>query len=557
MAGWDELPPSSQEMGAQGQGGGWDSEPPPKDDYWGDVRKNAWEGAKEIPGGAMSLANAATKVATAATPMGMARSAYDMARGKPFLETPTGEGVNTMYTVAKEVPGALFSTAKTIGKAGYAPVERMSGIPMRETMFGKQFRERPLSTTADMTAIIPVAKGAMAAGRATFAGKGANILERMGARGINNSVGVTPGTIEDMTRYGQNPGRVGIDLGTKLADEGMGGMGPTPAFDVAVKNSKQYGRDVENALNQIKKANRSLGEYPELADPLKVESNPILKPILDEANRLRDSGYPADRFTSRYQRAMYNSLSNKAEKGGGFLRLDDINDEMRKLGNMLQTTSEENAKIVKKLYGRMADVRDKMVDEIAEASGDANLGTALKQANAGYSRYMRILPDIKSASAKEGTGKSSLFSGHPIDAAVKTVQPVLSNVTFKAGKGARRLFEESPVSAKKILKDKRGSIFPEDDVNAMPVFERTNQGPAHALFTYEDNFGPGGAKRRMYNLFGDPGDPKLAYEGGGNGFWGSTVSEDFLKQRGIPIKGREKPKDMGQFNEERKRLFGQ
>jgi hypothetical protein len=76
----------------------------------------------------------------------------------------------------------------------------------------------------------------------------------------------------------------------------------------------------------------------------------------------------------------------------------------------------------------------------------------------------------------------------------------------------------------------------------LPVMEPgAKTGAPHALFAYNDNFGPGGAKRSLYNVFGDPEHP--AVKGIGHG---SSVPQADLEKAGIPITGRE-PKSVGKY----------
>lgn len=60
-------------------------------------------------------------------------------------------------------------------------------------------------------------------------------------------------------------------------------------------------------------------------------------------------------------------------------------------------------------------------------------------------------------------------------------------------------------------------------------------GDPHALFAYNDKFGPEGSERSLYNIFGDPEHPAIKPAGG----WGSSVPEETLKANNIPITGRQ------------------
>ena len=77
----------------------------------------------------------------------------------------------------------------------------------------------------------------------------------------------------------------------------------------------------------------------------------------------------------------------------------------------------------------------------------------------------------------------------------------------------------------------------------LPVMEPgTKTGPPHALFAYNDTFGPNGEPRSIYNVFGDPGHPDIHAVGG----YGTSVPKDILDKAGIPIVGRE-PRSVGKW----------
>lgn len=67
-------------------------------------------------------------------------------------------------------------------------------------------------------------------------------------------------------------------------------------------------------------------------------------------------------------------------------------------------------------------------------------------------------------------------------------------------------------------------------------------GDPHALFAYNDEFGPGKTPRSLYNIFGDPGHPRLTQAGG----YGSSVTKDILDKAGIPVVGRD-PRSVGKW----------
>jgi hypothetical protein len=77
--------------------------------------------------------------------------------------------------------------------------------------------------------------------------------------------------------------------------------------------------------------------------------------------------------------------------------------------------------------------------------------------------------------------------------------------------------------------------MPPEAPKGLPIVEPgAKTGDPHALFAYNDKFGPGGADRSVYNVFGDPEHPNLKARG-----WGSSVPAEDLEAAGIPITGRQ------------------
>ena len=399
----------------------------------------------------------------------------------------------TMFQMAT-APSPFVNPREFVRTVKQTPVgQSIRNMPSAVADAGSRFMQHPVQSMYESPVTTAmVAYGAtrppIAAGKALFAGERPNFLERAGAKGINASMEIRPKTIERMAKSGQNPGDVGIDTGMQLGREGFAGKGPVEGYKQAQTMANKYGSQIDSALANIKKANRFLGEYPELEDSLKVDSNKLLKPMLDRANELRESAYPTDKMESRFQRAAYDSLSKASEKKGGFIELDDVRAEMKKVGNMMNAAGEQHLPVVKKLYHQLADIQDSMIDDIAERSGDPKLSQALRDANANYSRYARIIPDIKKASAKEGTGASPLFKGELMKAAGESIQPRFAQAAYMAGRGARKLF--SPVNTEGLtrpLSNQKGALFPEKE--QPPVRPSELQTPSEEAYRqYQNNY---------------------------------------------------------------------
>lgn len=137
-------------------------------DYWGDVKKNAIEGVKQWPGAAKQLFSAAE------TPniFNAGKSITQMSNGVPFQQTPTGQSVDALKKVAMGIPQGVWQTAKDAGAAAVAPLQMATGTPARSTILGRNFRQRPLSTAANVATVGMAAKSLFggAEGAATEAG---------------------------------------------------------------------------------------------------------------------------------------------------------------------------------------------------------------------------------------------------------------------------------------------------------------------------------------------------------------------------------------------------
>ncbi len=72
-------------------------------------------------------------------------------------------------------------------------------------------------------------------------------------------------------------------------------------------------------------------------------------------------------------------------------------------------------------------------------------------------------------------------------------------------------------------------------------------GKPHALFSYNDAFGPEGSPRSQYTVYGDPSNPVFQQKSpSGAGGHGSTMSKSDVEALGIPITGRE-PRTVGKW----------
>lgn len=491
-------------------------------DYWGDVGNNVVQGVKE------GIQNAPAS----------AKSMFPMVSGMTKAvsgEIPNISDMNDIYQGVKNNAPGMFKGAwqgvKDTGKAAVMPLEMMSGTPASETMAGRTFRQRPISTVAGVAG---TAAPLFGAGRAAFATEGPNFLESAGARGMLKDAGIGEDTIGNLTKRGAAPGQIppnpvdiGENLGGELAKKGIVGQSGKNNFNNFMKEKMSAGQAVRDAGDAIRKANSGLGVYPELEDSLKVQSVPTLKPIIDEANQIAASGY--DRPAARMMKRLYDNLQTKANDNDGFLTIDHVDEELNNVGKLFGNAGRGTDKwnMVAKVYGKLAGIRENMVSDIAERTGDPNLKNNFLKSNANYSKLMRIEPDIRSAANAEAV--KSPFEGmkHPVDA---THQFIAKGV-YNAGKAARRIFEPM----KGGVSNEKGSIFPgqedtggstEPSSKTLPIYKPGQRMDPHAVF--QGNFDLGDGK--VYSTYIIKGKHPRA---------GSNFGSEQLHEMGIPIAGAE------------------
>jgi len=158
------------------------------------------------------------------------------------------------------------------------------------------------------------------------------------------------------------------------------------------------------------------------------------------------------------------------------------------------------------------------------------------------------MPNASSSRIAEALAKARAMGGQPGEPGLEspTGQRMLENAGIAAGGyglgnvGASLLaaMAQKGVPMMQGLGE-AGAIFPKSVApETLPeIASGAKTGDPHALFAYFDDFGPGGAKRPVYNIFGDPAHPAVQKAG-----WGSSVPADVLEEFQIPIVGRQAAK---------------
>lgn len=346
----------------------------------------------------------------------------------PYATSPMG--------MLEQVPGLLSRGAHKVGE--FVAGQLVKPQPIRVPSFvpgigGKVYDSGSMNPTAAAAIGTAISMGpdvAMATSSPTESApesaaasdQAPGFLQSLGARGVNNAAGITPKTILRMAG-GQNPAAVGTRLGTSLVNEGAIGTTPASTFDNAQRVMNAYGSDVQSALDAI----RSSGQ------PTTFEAKDALQSLLDEAQSLRNSTFQPNRQMARPYEEAYSRLSGLADQNGGQISLDDLRNVLQETGQAMDAAAAGSTKqaAYSRLYGHLADMRDQMVQNIADNAGNPALRDALLKANEGYSRYSRIFPDIQRNAAKESVSGVSIVE--PVKGALRSVQPFLSRLAVRVG----------------------------------------------------------------------------------------------------------------------------
>lgn len=227
----------------------------------------------------------------------------------------------------------------------------------------------------------------------------ASAWQNLGARAVNDQLGIAPRTLLKIAGT-QNPVTSGEQLGRTLAQEGVLGKSVSETFGNAQRIRDQFGQMVGTLIDKIKGS----------GVPTEIPADDALQPLVDEWTRYSNGALPETRRLAKPIENIYGSLAQSSKAKNGMLGLDDLRDKMDEVGDLLQKTIPTSDKYgaFRDLYGILAKARDNIVQRIASATNDPDLSNQLLTANEGYSRYSRIMPDIKMAAAREGVTAPSL-----------------------------------------------------------------------------------------------------------------------------------------------------
>lgn len=208
--------------------------------------------------------------------------------------------------------------------------------------------------------------------------------------------GVTARTIKNMVPPGANPAKYGEALEKELRGVGALSDDAKKTWDAMNGMKEKAGQAVGDSLQKIATTATKLGGE----NPLALDAEATLKPILDGwAERAGGSLQGTRRLAKPFEEA-YQNLMQTASQQGGKITMDNIHSLMDEVGPLVHKGPEATQQAYSELYGALADTRDQMVQSVAKQANDPKLAQNLLNANAAYSKFMRLMPDVTNAAAK-------------------------------------------------------------------------------------------------------------------------------------------------------------
>lgn len=208
--------------------------------------------------------------------------------------------------------------------------------------------------------------------------------------------GIRPKTLQTMTPAGINPAEFAHSLKSSLNKEEAIGKNAADTWNKMHALKEQAGQDVGSALEAIGKTASSSG-----TNPLVVPAEQALKPVLEGWTERASGATTARKAMAKPFEQVYSALVGKAANQGGMLTLDDLRGAMDEIGPMTHKGAPQIQEAMSELYGVLANARDAMVNTVAKQASDPALASNLLGANARYSKYVRLMPDVTAHTTKE------------------------------------------------------------------------------------------------------------------------------------------------------------
>jgi len=206
------------------------------------------------------------------------------------------------------------------------------------------------------------------------------------------SAGITPLTLEHMAPGGQNPADYVIAVENQLKAKDALGTTAKETWDKMSQLANSAGQAISNAKIAIQKATPAA---------LMVDAKLALDPIANEALKRGIGLFSKTENLANPFYDAYDGLMKIAQQQGGKLTIDNLDAALQETGQIMNEGGEAVQNTFGKLYGKLADARDAIVNNVADQAGDQGLKEALLKNNADYSTYMRLLPSVEKNAYKE------------------------------------------------------------------------------------------------------------------------------------------------------------
>lgn len=215
------------------------------------------------------------------------------------------------------------------------------------------------------------------------------------------SAGITASTLEHMAPGGQNPADYAKAVENQLAEKGIISNTAKETWDLMNKETQKVGQTIGQTLQKIKSSASGISQqFGGIEDPTVVDAQPVLKPLADQIQKMGQGIYSATQAAATPFQQAYDGLMKIAQSQGGKLTLDNVDPVLKETGAMMDQGGEAQS-IYGKVYGKLADVRDSMVNTIAQQAGNPELAQTLLKNNADYSTYMRLMPSVEKSAYRE------------------------------------------------------------------------------------------------------------------------------------------------------------
>lgn len=205
------------------------------------------------------------------------------------------------------------------------------------------------------------------------------------------SAGIKPQTVLKMTPTGQNPAQFGQQLEQGLNKIGAISSDAKQTWNNFNNLTQKAGQRVGASLDSIEKAAGP--------DAVTVNAGEALQPLVNEwVDRASGALAGTRRLAKPFEEA-HQTLVKAAVSKGGVLGLDDIHSLLKEVGPLTHIGSEASQAAYSELYGTLAEVQKSMIQRVAQQAGNPALSNNLLSANADYSKFMSLMPDVSKAAS--------------------------------------------------------------------------------------------------------------------------------------------------------------